>query len=73
MLGAFCAEIVGVLAPDLSPQRVAIEGKRLFALVDGLALHVLSESRSTDTAWAVEILRDELARIAGTSSHYAGT
>lgn len=38
-------------------------GQRLYALVDGLALHLLSAPADADPTWAVDILRDEISRL----------
>jgi hypothetical protein len=38
--------------------------RRLHALLDGLALHLLSQGPDADVTWARTLLRDELERIA---------
>ncbi|UOQ59775.1 TetR family transcriptional regulator [Leucobacter rhizosphaerae] len=67
-----CRRLVESLAPGLPATRAALESRRLHALLDGLALHILAETE-TESAdaeapdprdWAVRILREEIARIA---------
>lgn len=60
-----CAHLVASLAPDLDETRLATEARRLHALVDGVALHLLTDPDTADTDWAVECLRDEVDRLAG--------
>ncbi len=59
-IAVLCGRIVEMLAGD--PDRPA--AARLHALVDGLALHLLHAPRD-DGAWAVDIVRGEVDRIAG--------
>lgn len=76
-----CSRLVAALVPDADEARRAWEARRLHALVDGLALHILAEpdvvgeeltGRGSDVSpgsgrgiWGVQVLREEIARIAG--------
>lgn len=62
-LGMLCEHVVSLLAPTLDSARTTSEAKRLYAIVDGLALHVFMEPAGSDTVWALDLLRDELTRI----------
>lgn len=62
-----CARLVGLLAGRARDPQVEQEARRLHAIVDGLAIHLLIEPPSADSTWAIEIVRGELARIAGTT------
>lgn len=58
------ARIVAVLQEsDGASPSSEDEAKRLFALVDGVSLHLLHQAAGEDTAWAQRIVRDELVRI----------
>lgn len=46
-------------------KRCLTAGRRLHALVDGLALHLLAAPAASDPAWALKILHAELTDIAG--------
>lgn len=59
-LGALCAQIVEHLSGRPDPD----ETRRLHALLDGLALHLLHQDPAEDTTWARGLLRAELERIA---------
>lgn len=58
-----CERVIELLAPGLPATSLTREAARLFALIDGLALHLLGQAAESDPGWAVEILRDEIARI----------
>lgn len=62
-LGEACTQLVELLVQRPRDGQVLGQARRLHALIDGLALHLLMQSASEDNAWAVDILRDELARI----------
>lgn len=44
------------------------QARRLHAIIDGLAMHLL-HSPSADNEWAIDILRDELARLTQQTLH----
>ena len=58
-----CEGIVQMLAPERDPAIRTEEARRLYALVDGLALHLLMEPADSDGEWTLRILRGEIARI----------
>ncbi len=58
-----CVRLVELLAARKRDPELLLTARRLHALVDGLALHLLHGDHD-DTAWALEIVRDETARIA---------
>lgn len=76
-----CNRLVATLAPEADETRRAWEARRLHALVDGLALHILAGPGVTEgevpdrdpnvdpgrecRTWGVQVLREEIARIAG--------
>ncbi|WP_454114983.1 TetR/AcrR family transcriptional regulator [Microbacterium lacticum] len=59
-----CARLVELLSGRLRDPELIVTARRLHAIVDGLALHLL-HGDPDDTEWALAIVRDELARIAG--------
>ena len=67
-LAGFCADVVGSLVEagwaraDLD---VPVQGRRLHALVDGLALHLVRQEPGTPTGWAPEVLDAHLAELRG--------
>lgn len=58
-----CVQLVEMLQGRPRDKRLLREARRLHALIDGLAIHVLQQSVSVDHDWAVDIVRRELARI----------
>lgn len=64
-LGEGCTRLVEMLVGRARDPHIEQHGRRLHALVDGLAIHLLMHPPSEDVAWAIAIVRDELARIAG--------
>lgn len=63
-LSEACTQLVELLAQRQSRDaRIVQQGRRLHAIVDGLAIHLLTQPPSEETDWAVAILHDELARI----------
>ncbi|THJ68624.1 TetR family transcriptional regulator [Arthrobacter echini] len=66
-LGQLCVRLVGILAEKLGEQDVREEARRLHALIDGVALHLLMRPLAEDADWAIRIIRGELHRIAHTS------
>ena len=59
-----CTRLVEMLVGRPRDPRIIEHGRRLHAIVDGLAIHLLMHSPSEDGGWAIAIVRDELARIA---------
>lgn len=55
--------LVASLAPGLDEAATDRSARRLHALVDGLALHLITDPDGTDPSWAVRILRDEVDRV----------
>lgn len=58
-----CTQLVELLVQQPRDENILRRARRLHALIDGLAIHLLMQSPSEDSTWAVDILRDELARI----------
>ncbi|MCI9889058.1 TetR family transcriptional regulator C-terminal domain-containing protein [Micrococcales bacterium 31B] len=56
--------LTAYVAPRLSPERCSDEARRLTALVDGLALHMLNDNGPSQE-WAEGVLRSEIERLAG--------
>ncbi|MFZ2502298.1 MAG: TetR/AcrR family transcriptional regulator [Nocardioides sp.] len=59
-----CTRLVEMLVGRPRDPRIVARGRRLHAIVDGLAIHLLMQPPSEDSGWAITIVRDELARIA---------
>lgn len=59
-----CTRLVEMLVGGPRDARTVAHGRRLHAIVDGLAIHLLMQPSSEDTGWAIAIARDELARVA---------
>ncbi|WP_261166503.1 TetR/AcrR family transcriptional regulator [Microbacterium sp. Marseille-Q6965] len=55
--------VVDSLAPELAPPRAEAEALRLAALTDGLALQLLAQPADAPVEWALDVLRDEIARL----------
>ena len=68
-----CERVVALLAPGLPASITSREAVRLFALIDGLALHLRGQAAETGTDWAIEILRDEIRRIRRLGAAPAGS
>lgn len=60
-----CTRLVELLVQRPRDGQIIREARRLHALVDGLSIHLLMQAPSEDSAWAVDVLRRELARITG--------
>lgn len=58
-----CVRLVELLTGRTRDPWLIFAARRLHAIVDGLALHLL-HSETDDTEWALAIVRDEVARIA---------
>lgn len=60
------ARIVAMLRGQDAPTEAGErDARRLLALVDGLGLHLLHRSSGDDPSWALDLVREELVRIAG--------
>ena len=59
-----CARLVELLTGRPRDPELIVTARRLHAIVDGLALHLL-HGEHDDAEWALAIVRDELARITG--------
>ncbi|WP_430982238.1 TetR/AcrR family transcriptional regulator [Microbacterium lacticum] len=59
-----CTRLVELLAGRPRDPELIVTARRLHAIVDGLALHLL-HGEHDDAEWALAIVRDEIARIAG--------
>lgn len=68
-LAEACTQLVELLVQRPRDGHIVQQGRRLHAIVDGVAIHLLTQSPSEDTGWAVDILRDELARITPETSN----
>ena len=66
-LGNVCLRLAERLARRPSDPELVESARHLHAVLDGLAIHLLTEPRDNDTTWATEILRKELARIIKTT------
>ncbi|WP_053004889.1 TetR family transcriptional regulator C-terminal domain-containing protein [Kocuria sp. SM24M-10] len=67
-LGEGCTRLVELLTGRPRDEHILHQARRLHALIEGLALHLLMQFPSEDSVWAIEILREELARIASETS-----
>ncbi|MBL7498871.1 TetR family transcriptional regulator [Frankia sp. CNm7] len=63
-----CIQVVEFLTARPRDERTLADGRRLHALVDGLAFHLLTQPRDADPAWATDLAREELTRLAAASS-----
>ena len=66
-LGNACLRLTEKLARRPSDPELIERARHLHAVLDGLAIHLLTEPRGNDSTWATEILRKELARIIKTT------
>lgn len=64
-LAEACTQLVEMLVGRPRDPQVIEQGRRLHAIIDGLAIHLLMHHPSEDRAWAINIVRGELARITG--------
>lgn len=62
-LGALSVRLIGTLTGVSSTPEALAQARRLHALIDGLALHLLHQSPADDCTWAVDVIRRELHRI----------
>lgn len=63
-IAGLCTRLAGMLAEEADAPAVERRARRLHALVDGLAFHLLHRPPGSDHAWALELLREEIASIA---------
>lgn len=59
-LARLCRHLLERARPDASPARLESRARKLHALVDGLAFHLVQAAPDTDSLWAEEIIRQEL-------------
>lgn len=62
-LGEACTRLLELLRGRPRDENILRQARRLHALIDGLALHLVMQPPSEDSGWAIEILREELAHI----------
>lgn len=62
-IAALCTELVVNLAGRPPDRQIVRQSRQLHALIDGLAIHLL-QVPSEESAWAIEIVEREIARIA---------
>lgn len=63
-LGEACVALVATLTGRPHDERTDRLARRLHAVIDGLAIHLLMTGPDEGTAWAVDIVRDEVAALA---------
>lgn len=64
-LAEACIQLVELLAESSRDSRIIQQAQRLHAIIDGLAMHLLMEPPAENATWATDIVREELARLAG--------
>lgn len=64
-LAEACTRLVEMLVGRPRDPQIVQQARRLHAIIDGLAIHLLTHAPSEGSGWAVDIVRGELARIAG--------
>ncbi|MBX6391598.1 MAG: TetR family transcriptional regulator [Frankia sp.] len=68
-IAQLCGQVVAALiGRPLDDERTVTETRRLHALVDGLALHLLVQPADADTTWATDLVRADIARLIATRS-----
>lgn len=60
-LAEVCIRVLEMLVGRPRDAQIVERARRLHALIDGLALHLLMRPPSEDSAWAIQIVRTELA------------
>ncbi len=65
-LGRLCVRLVEMLTGGLRDEDLVHEARRLHAIIDGIAIHLLMEPPAEDSGWAIRIIQGELHRIAHT-------
>jgi AcrR family transcriptional regulator len=73
-IGRLCRRLVALVAGSGTrrggpPGGADQDARRLHALIDGLAFHLLHRPAGEDAAWALALIRAELARISGGARH----
>ncbi|WP_293781024.1 TetR/AcrR family transcriptional regulator [uncultured Aeromicrobium sp.] len=66
-----CVRLVELLTGRPRDPELIVTARRLHALVDGLALHLL-HGEHDDAQWALAMVRDDIARIAGAHESHGG-
>lgn len=61
-LQSVCGDAVGMLI-QAGSDRQSVEAARLYALIDGLALHLIRQEADDDCGWALEILDVHLSQL----------
>ena len=59
-LAGLCEVLLVRLRPDAPQRRVAARARKVHALVDGLAFHLVQSATEADSHWAEEIIQNEL-------------
>ncbi|WP_461171203.1 TetR/AcrR family transcriptional regulator [Arthrobacter sp. Z1-15] len=59
-LAGLCEALLVRLRPDAPSARVAARARKVHALVDGLAFHLVQSPTDADNQWVEEIIRNEL-------------
>ncbi|WIB27982.1 TetR family transcriptional regulator C-terminal domain-containing protein [Curtobacterium sp. MCSS17_015] len=65
-LARACRSLLALLRPDADPGELDTAARRLHALVDGLALHLVHAAPTEDTTWALDALDAAVPAAAGT-------
>ncbi|MBP2437258.1 TetR/AcrR family transcriptional regulator [Microbacterium amylolyticum] len=65
-LAGLSVRLVEMLTGERDTPATTRQARRLHALVDGLAFHLIHQSPEDDCAWALDIIRDEIATISDT-------
>lgn len=65
-LARLCRHLLERVRPDAPPALVEARARKVHALVDGLAFHLVQAAPDADSSWAEEIIRQELVDWAST-------
>lgn len=60
-LAGLCEALLVRLRPDAPAARVAAQTRKVHALIDGLAFHLVQSPTDVDNPWVEEIIQNELA------------
>ncbi|PYY35082.1 TetR family transcriptional regulator [Curtobacterium sp. MCJR17_055] len=66
-LARACRSLLALLTPEADPDELDTAARRLHALVDGLALHLVHAPPTADTGWALETLESAVPTAAPSS------